>query len=154
VTAEVNNRPGKMSIKSLLIVIVIILILSFLWYMLYLLPFLLWKAETSEIERLTSPDGKVDAVVTITDAGAVSSMSEIPYEVYLIPTGNVRADEHEPVFIAYSVYGFEVKWLGDKKLLIRYDSKDVYKSDTQSSPLEDDSDYIVEIQTQQFKSNK
>lgn len=147
-TKDVNKES---TLRYLLGVFFIILVFSFLVYMFFSSFMFSLKAETSIINRLTSPDGKVDAIVTITDAGAVSSMPEIPYRVYLLPTGNKLNDKYEPVFVAYSVYGFEIKWLDDKKLLIKYDSKDVRKLSKQSQPLVGKPNYKVEIQTQQLK---
>ena len=78
-----------------------------------------------EAYRITSPDGKVDAVGMYYDAGATTSRIEM---VYIVPAGNaitkmdMKLQRCVPVFTADHIEGKNISWLRDKLLEIKYET--------------------------------
>lgn len=105
--------------------------------------------EEVEIERLTSPDRVVDAVVTRINPGATASFH---YKVYIVPVGanignrtpKVEADK---VINDDGQYGFTLEWQDVKLLQIKYRSARIYHfSNFWLSKEVQNYNYIVTIQ--------
>lgn len=96
-----------------------------------------------ELNRVTSPDGRVDAILAevITD-----SLSANGYAVYLAPAGT-KLDLQSPVFERKSFYanridGLQLIWREPKFLEIRYTRGDIFDF---RNNWRLDSDYVVEV---------
>jgi hypothetical protein len=72
-------------------------------------------SSTTEVARVTSPDGLVDAVVTSTDAGALVSLY---YHVYIVPKGS--KDLVKPILEGYGLDESKVHWAAPQVLIIPY----------------------------------
>ncbi len=73
-----------------------------------------------EVLRVTSPDGKVDAVLFETNCGAPCSFG---YEIQLVTKGNRRGEEVASLEGATRndhAWGVNFKWLGADKLSVEY----------------------------------
>ena len=73
-------------------------------------------AGQEEIERITSLDSMIDAVVIRTNAGATTSYG---YMVYVVPAGGETKKGRE-VFRAHKIDGFQVKWRNSRFLEVHY----------------------------------
>ncbi len=78
---------------------------------------------TEEIVRFTSPDGRVDAIILTSDAGATTATA---HEVYIAPRGTTKRDLKHPVFTADYVMGLKVKWIESKHLEVQYQSARIF----------------------------
>ena len=74
-----------------------------------------------EFARVSSPNGRMEAIVTESNAGATTSFS---YNVYVTSAGSPRSQWGGPVVKLYGAirnegsYGVNPKWLGDGKLTV------------------------------------
>lgn len=80
--------------------------------------------DEQEIERIESPDGKVDAVLIVKNGGATTSLT---YEVFIVPRGGVVRKKSLPVFIADKVINLRAKWLRAKLIEISYTDARIFK---------------------------
>lgn len=72
-----------------------------------------------EIERVTSNNGKVDAVVLRSSGGGAAG--SISYKVYLVPYGTVIKNKNKGErFLATKASNMKVYWENDQKLIISY----------------------------------
>jgi len=74
----------------------------------------------NEVLRVTSPDGRLDALLFETDCGTPCSFG---YEVELVAKGSRRGEEVASVDGATRnghAWGVNVKWLGPDKLSVEY----------------------------------
>jgi|HubBroStandDraft_1064217.scaffolds.fasta_scaffold21221_2 hypothetical protein len=74
----------------------------------------------NEVLRITSPDGKVDAIAFETDCGAVCSFG---YEIWLAPKGSHRGEQVAWLDAAIrneQACGVNLKWLDADKLSVEY----------------------------------
>ena len=69
-----------------------------------------------EIVRVSNPSEAVEAIVGVSQGGAVSSGS---YQIYLTRKG--AAEWGDPIFVADQVSNLRVKWDGDARLLVSLD---------------------------------
>jgi hypothetical protein len=101
-----------------------------------------------EASRITSPDGKVDAVDMHSHAGAATRYKEM---VYVVPAGQVisktdfRRNKRIPVFKSYYSEGKKIHWVRDKRLEIQYETAEVLAFRNSVSPFSQDVNYEVEI---------
>ena len=75
---------------------------------------------TSEVTRVTSPDGKVDAFVSETDCGATCSFL---YEIWLAPKGSrdgERVATLDGATRSEQAWGVNLKWLDANTLSVEY----------------------------------
>jgi len=73
-------------------------------------------AGQEEIERITSPDSMIDAVVIRTSAGATTSYG---YMVHIVPAGGETRKGRE-VFRAHKIDGFQAKWKNSRFLEVHH----------------------------------
>ncbi len=69
-----------------------------------------------ELLRITSPDGKVDAVLVKGDCGATTSYS---YDIFIVPRGE-STKKTKAVFKADHVKNESLQWLAPKILEVKY----------------------------------
>jgi hypothetical protein len=102
------------------------------------------SVERKEVRRIRSPDGRVDAVLVRTNAGATTPFG---WDVYVVPAGehpskkdeNFAADELTPDSLS-------IRWLRPKVLEIAYDHARIYHfSSFWESPKVDNYGYVVEL---------
>lgn len=75
------------------------------------------SCEDTEIQRIKSPDGKVEAVLVQGNCGATTSYSE---ELYIVPAGGkLPAEAKLSQFVADHADGLEIGWREPKVLEIR-----------------------------------
>lgn len=75
----------------------------------------LFQTASSEYQRITSPDGLVDAIIIYRDSGATSPGS---YQLYIVQRGRIVTEEKDiPVFGA-EAYQLKLSWVKDKDLQI------------------------------------
>jgi len=77
--------------------------------------------QPNELSRLTSPDGKVDAVMVRSENGGATV--GFYYSIYLVPKGNELArwpHSRGPVFTTAAAAGLEMEWGTSKLLEISY----------------------------------
>jgi hypothetical protein len=80
---------------------------------------LIFPEHRSEIARVTSPDGTVDAVMELTECGAPCSSG---YAVTIVPKGNAALrDPVQQVFIADDMVNAQIRWQEAHLLVISYD---------------------------------
>ena len=75
-----------------------------------------------EVARVTSPSGRIDAVLAETNGGATTSFG---YKILLVPTGGKFSDGVEVASLYgatrnESAYGANLKWDGAQKLIVEY----------------------------------
>ena len=76
-------------------------------------------SETSEIERLTSPNRKVNAVLIIRASGGV--LGNFSYGLYIVPTGEEKELPRDPLLSADRIReGLDLSWRNDSVLEIQY----------------------------------
>jgi len=69
-----------------------------------------------EMQRVTSPDKKVDAVIIDEDCGATISLIR---NVYIVPSGDQIKDEYLVLRATHTDY-LKVEWMESKYLIISY----------------------------------
>lgn len=106
-------------------------------------------SEISEIDRIPSPDGKVDAVLMKYDAGATTSSI---IRIYIVPPGTVitagskLTEKYVPIFTAQHVENRKVNWLKNNLLAIEYDKAEILAYRNCDYPLAPKNvDYVVWI---------
>lgn len=98
--------------------------------------------ECEEIQRLRSPDGKVDAVLVRCNGGATTSYS---YRLSLVPPGGKNEDGDETL-LADHVSNLELSWAKPKFLEIHYQQARIFRfSNFWESAKIENGRYIVEI---------
>ena len=98
--------------------------------------------EVAEIERVTSPDGKVEIVITTTDGGATTSVG---YHVNLVAPGD-EADLDASVLVADKVWNFSASWASPNRVLIQCGSARVFHfQNFWQSRKVDNFEHIVQI---------
>lgn len=81
---------------------------------------------SEEIARVTSPDGKVDALMTRRNCGTGPSPNpSYSYSVYIVPKGDALPRVEDPfetakVFYANMAEGLEIRWMESRHLRIEY----------------------------------
>lgn len=94
------------------------------------------------ISRTSSPDKKVDAVVTKGDCGATTSYS---YRVSVVQAGKTPV-ESDTIFLADNAENISIFWQAPKKLVISYKEARIFKfTNFWSSKELDNSQYIVSV---------
>ena len=102
----------------------------------------LFPVSREEINRITSPDGKVDAILVETDAGATTSYG---YNVYIVPKGG-NFEVGYAAFIADHIKNLEIEWIKPKLLNISYDEARIFKfANIWQSRDADNFGYVVEL---------
>jgi len=114
---------------------------------LLLAPLLILTAcscEDTEIQRVKSPDGKVEAVNVQSNCGATTAYSE---QVYIVPMGGKFPTEGKfAQFIADHTDGLEIVWREQKVLEVRYNKARIFKfSNFWESKDVENFEYVVEI---------
>lgn len=95
-----------------------------------------------EVSRVSSPDNRVDAVLTRGNCGATTSYS---YRVYLVNVGKTP-NENDMVFLSDNAESISVTWQTSKKLLIYYGEARIFKFRNFWSSTEiENSKYVVSI---------
>ena len=112
----------KLFIKILLwIALVVLVVLVCAGY--YVLSHGIFPEVQVEISRVSSPDGKLDAVYVQADAGAMTSGN---YLVYIVPKDRQAPKKKDKaVFHGKRTYDLEISWKADRELLIRYNRSDI-----------------------------
>ncbi len=96
-----------------------------------------------EVERVTSPDNKVDAVIIKKNYGATASFI---YDIYIVPKGK-KVDLGKPEFRADHVEKLSLNWSQNKLLQIKYKNARIFHfSNFWQSKEVDNFSYVVEIQ--------
>lgn len=80
------------------------------------------KPTQEEVERVTSPDSIVDAVLMRSNSGATSSFS---YEVHIVPAGGMPKEGKE-VLRADHMISAELEWPSSGILEIHYDHARIF----------------------------
>src|SRR5690349_14705648 len=73
-----------------------------------------------EVERVPSPDGRVEAVLIETNGGATTSFG---YEVHVVAKGRPPSEQVAWLYRAgrnETAYGANLKWTDDHELVIEY----------------------------------
>jgi len=100
------------------------------------------KSISIEINRITSPDNKVDVVLVKENGGATTS--DI-YKIYITPINIDFKSGHE-LFIVDHVKNLDIKWIQNKMLQISYDEARIFKfTNFWNSKKVDYFDYVVEL---------
>lgn len=95
-----------------------------------------------EISRVSSPDKRVDAVVTKGNCGATTSYS---YRVSVVQAGKTPV-ESDIIFLADKAERVTVSWQAPKKLVISYKEARIFKfTNFWSSKEFDNFQYIVSV---------
>ena len=133
--------------------VIIIICICLLIFVIDILPALFLKVDgiLEEQQRILSPDGKVEALLTIYDVGAMSSAQ---YIVFVVPSGTplekISASTFLPVFEASRIENLEIIWLEEKQLLIKFKKADIFGFRNKYYPFgPEDSSYIVNIREEQ-----
>jgi hypothetical protein len=79
--------------------------------------------EREEIDRISSPDFLVDAVLIQANAGATTSFI---FEVYLVPKGNDVPPENYVLFRGDKMKGLTIRWTQAKLLEIQYEQGQIF----------------------------
>ena len=78
------------------------------------------RVSRDEVARVPSPDGRLDAVLIETDAGATTSFG---YEIHVVEKGSPANDRVAWLYGAArneNAYGANLKWTNDHELAIEY----------------------------------
>lgn len=95
-----------------------------------------------EIFRVSSPDNRVDAVVTKGNCGATTSYS---YRVYVVQAGKTPI-ESDMIFLADRAESVSATWLAPKKLLLSYKEARIFKfTNFWNSKELDNFQYVVSV---------
>jgi len=94
-----------------------------------------------EIARLSSPDGRVDAVVVEVDAGAGNPFV---YRLYVVPRGGAWRKGGERVSYSDPV-SFRVTWADARHLELCYDDARFYPAPERPAPSGQTPEDLVEI---------
>lgn len=96
----------------------------------------------TEVERVKSTDGKVQAVLIKSDCGATTS---VVYSVYMVGAGK-KAEEKDLLFKADHIEGFSLFWREPKFLEIKYKQARIFQfmNFWQSKDV-DNFAYVVEV---------
>ena len=99
------------------------------------------SCSSEEVNRTSSPDKLVDAVVIKNNCGATTSFS---YRIFVVPVG--EDTKKNSIFLADKVEGLNIQWTSSKKLLITYADARIfeYTNFWQSKKIQN-FDYIVSI---------
>ena len=100
----------------------------------------------SEVIRLTSPDGKLDAVMIGKHAGA---MSTTRYMAYIIPKSHEVSKNDIAVFQGKRVLDEKFTWIDNQTLLIQYSKADIYHFQNYIYPIKEDPKKEIRIIEQQ-----
>jgi hypothetical protein len=128
-------------LKTILVLCAVIVLLVVMYYFL-MLQGVKFERKYVEVQRVSSPDGKVDFVVCESDAGA---MSNTVLSVYVVEAKKQIAQKEQPVFEADYVDKREIVWISDKLLEIKYEKAKIFRFRNYIYPLEDEPSRIVEI---------
>ena len=78
-----------------------------------------------EVSRVTSPDGRTDAVIQTADGGPTTS---IAYQLYLVPMGTKKMPSADfSVFVADHVEDLMIRWVEPRLLEISYREARIFK---------------------------
>jgi hypothetical protein len=107
----------------------------------------IFPEERTEVARVTSPDGAVDAVMVRTNCGAACSFG---YHVYVVSKGyGAPSDDAKSVFFADDMTDEKLVWLQPHLLEIVYGKALIYRFSNFCYPSEKlgeaDRDYPIEI---------
>lgn len=95
-----------------------------------------------EISRASSPDKRVDAIVTKGNCGATTSYS---YRIFVVQAGKTPV-ESDMVFLADKAESVSVSWQVPKKLMISYKEARIFKfTNFWSSKELDNFQYMVSV---------
>ena len=78
----------------------------------------------TEINRYTSPDSRVDAVIVTSDAGATTSVG---YHIFIVAKGDHPKDLKFSIFSADHVVGLKVFWQQSRHLKVTYQAARIFK---------------------------
>ena len=96
-----------------------------------------------EIQRLPSPDGKVDAVIIKRNCGATTSFA---YLLFIVPSGDKISGSTSPIFEADHLKNEDLFWKEPKFLNIVYEQARIFHfSNFWHSKEIDNFEYVVEI---------
>ncbi len=98
-----------------------------------------------ELKRSPSPDGKIHAVLIKVSGYATVGFA---YRVYIVLRQERidHIDDADAILIAYKADNIDIKWLGNKELVISYgDMKILHFSNFWSSKKLDDFEYEIRI---------
>ncbi|MBA2783610.1 MAG: hypothetical protein H0T74_11955 [Rubrobacteraceae bacterium] len=113
------------------------------------------SAERHELERLTSPDGKTDAVIASGESvqGATGGPS---MEVYLVPFGQDLSGENRSLLVDYveDSHDIELRWHDKRILEVRYSAAAI--SDFRNYKYlnsKQGNEYVVEVRLSPLSDN-
>lgn len=128
----------KLFIKILLCMFLVFIVLVCAGY--YLVFHVIFAEVQCEISRVSSPDGKLDAVYIQAAGGAMTSGN---YLVYIVPKGRQVPKKKEiAVFHGKRTYDLEILWKADRELLIRYNKSDIKHFQSYYYPFSDSRDKV------------
>jgi hypothetical protein len=98
-----------------------------------------------ETMRVTSPDGKVDAIVTVSNSGAFGATTSEGYQVHVTARG-AEPEEADEQFRADHVRALRVYWKANRFLVIEYAEARIFQfSNFWSAESVDQHKYVVQI---------
>jgi hypothetical protein len=112
------------------------------------------RATYTEVERQVNSDGKVEAVVMTSNAGATTAYT---HYVFILPKDekvsrkSISRRKRMLAFHAYRVYDLQVKWTDVRVLEITYKDADIFGFRNKIHPF-DDWDYVVNVSQRQFNA--
>ena len=134
-------KGNKMPLLKIILALVVILVLSTVIYFL-VLQGVAFKRKSIEVQRVSSPDGKVDFVVCESDTGAMSSLV---ISVYVVEATKRLSKEDIPVFSADYINGRDINWSNNNLLEIKYEKASIFNFRNNVRPLKNDPSHLIEI---------
>ena len=108
--------------------------------------FSIFPVAQTEVLRVTSPDGKLDAVYIQSAAGAMASGN---YLVFVLPKGSQPDKKDSAVFWAKRTFGLDLSWQDDGGLLIQFSEANIKHFQSYLYPFPKDTGYKIEIKYEQ-----
>ena len=99
--------------------------------------------EYEELSRVTSPDGRLDALFVRNGGGG--AMDSFYYRVFVVPAGAPMPDVKNSVLNASDVDRLELDWIDSGNLAIRYREAKIHDFIDQAYPFEGKGDTNSEM---------
>ncbi len=138
---------SKLNVISIIAGIAVIVVLCYIIYIVAVhIAFSPDKPTITELTRISSPDGVVDAVLI---KKGTHSTVPVGYEVYLVPQGKSISNAFSE-FLSDHTNALEIYWKQDKLLVISYKQARIFKfSNFWHSKEVQNFKYVVELQLEQ-----
>lgn len=110
--------------------------------------FLFDDCSQEESSRITSSDGRIDAVMVKTNCGATTGYS---YNIFIVPKGKQPSD-NDSVFSSDKTEDLNISWASSSELLITYREARIFQFTNfwQSEDI-DNFNYVVSIVEQSYR---